>query len=67
VGAVNHRVTSSNPWWGALTRIPLPFRVTTWYAESTDAHGGGSDKVIAALRERLDGLIHDYYKANPRS
>ena len=67
MGAVNHRVTSSNPWWGALTRIPLPFRVTTWYAESTEAHGGDSGKVIAALGERLNGFIRDYWKANPKT
>ena len=50
-----------------LARIPLPFRVTTWYAESTEAHGGGADKVIAALGERLEGFIRDFYKANPRT
>lgn len=48
-----------------LTRIPLSFRVTTWYAESSGAHGGSAGMVMAALQERLDGLIRDYYKANP--
>ena len=50
-----------------LARITLPFRVTTWYAESTEAHGGDSGKVIAALGERLNGFIRDYWKANPKT
>jgi len=49
-----------------LTRIPLPFRVTTWYAESTGVHDGSSSNVITALQERFDGFVRDYYKANPR-
>ena len=49
-----------------LTRIPIPFTVTTWYAESYDDHGGRSDAVLAALGERLDGFVNDFYKANPR-
>jgi hypothetical protein len=50
-----------------LTRIPLAFRVTTWYAESTGTHGGDSNNIIAALQERLNGLVNDYYKANPKT
>ena len=48
-----------------MTRIPLPFRVTTWYAESAGTHGGDSSHIIAALHERLNGFTNDYYKANP--
>jgi hypothetical protein len=50
-----------------LTRIPLSFRVTTWYAESTGTHGGDSNPIIVALEERLNGFITDYYKANPKN
>jgi hypothetical protein len=50
----------------ALTRIPLSFRVTTWYAESTGTHGGDSSHIIAALEERLNGFANDYKKANPK-
>ena len=49
-----------------LTRIPIFFTVTTWYAESTGTHGGNSSHIIVALQERLDGFVNDYYKANPK-
>lgn len=49
-----------------LTRIPIPFTVTTWYAESSGAHGGRPDVVLAALGDRLDGFVNDFHKANPR-
>jgi hypothetical protein len=49
-----------------LTRIPLSFRVTTWYAESAGTHGGDSSPIIAALEERLNGFTNDYHKPNPK-
>jgi len=49
-----------------LTRIPIPFTVTTWYAESTGTHGGNSNSITIALQERLSGFVNDYYKANPK-
>ena len=49
-----------------LTRIPIFFTVTTWYAESTGTHGGNSSNIIVALQERLNGFLNDYFKANPK-